>query len=135
MNAANYLYRHQSVLLRGAQLTRKEKQRFSLKTAWYFENLRTKFRSGIWRFSYFKKEGGIREARGTLDMSLIPEDRHPKGDPSDVLAPAGTFSYFDLDKNAWRSFCLDLFIGFVEKVTPDSIRQNGRCSLVQNDQK
>ena len=122
MFAANYLKRENPVILKGQPIGNSR----ALKYAWYFENLRTKFRSGIWRFSYFKKEGGIREARGTLDMSLIPEDRHPKGDPSDVLAPAGTFSYFDLDKNAWRSFCLDLFIGFVEKVTPDTIRQNGR---------
>ena len=116
MNAANYLYRHQSVLLRGAQLTRKEQQRFSLKTAWYFENLRTKFRSGIWRFSYFKKEGGIREARGTLDFSLIPEEHRPKtlsAAPRDSAENYATFSYYDLDKNAWRSFCLDLFIGFI----------------------
>ena len=109
MFAANYLKRENPVILKGQPIGNSR----ALKYAWYFENLRNKLRSGIWRFSYFKKEGSIREARGTLDMSLIPEDRHPKGNPSDVLAPAGTFSYYDLDKNAWRSFCLDLFIGFI----------------------
>ena len=117
MNAANYLYRHQSVLLRGAQLTRKEKQRFSLKTAWYFENLRTKFRSGIWRFSYFKKEGGIREARGTLDPSRIPQDKWAKDTNVNHIPSPDTFPYYDLDAAGWRSFRLDNFIGFVEQIS------------------
>ena len=119
MKAANYLNQHQTVLLRGARLNRSQSQGFALHMAWYYERFRKMLSQGVWQFSYFKKEGGIRQARGTLDMSLIPEDQRPKGiersQTTNDQRPM-TFPYYDLDKNAWRSFCLDLFIGFVEKV-------------------
>ena len=120
MYAANYLNKHQTVLLRGAKLDRRQSKGFALHMAWYFEDFRKMLSKGIWQFSYFKKEGGIRQALGTLDFDLIPQEHWPKGDESqqptaNSQQPSpGTFSYFDLDKNAWRSFCLDLFIGFVE---------------------
>ena len=92
-------------------------QKSALKYAWWFESFRAKLRSGIYRFSYFKKDGGIREAVGTLDPSLIPDDILPKsGMDPDTLAPASTFRYYDLIAGGWRSFCIDLFIGFVEEV-------------------
>ena len=117
MNAANYLNQHQTVLLRGAKLDRKQRQSCAMQMAWYFErNFRNMLRTGIWQFSYFKKDGDIRQAQGTLKYDLIPEDKRPKGDHSDVLAPAGTFAYFDIGKNGWRSFCIDLFIGFAVQV-------------------
>ena len=77
--------------------------------------------NGIYRFSYFKKDGGIREAVGTLDPSLIPDDFAPKsGMDPDTLAPASSFRYYDFYANGntggWRSFCIDLFIGLVEEV-------------------
>ena len=112
MFAANYLKRENPVILKGQTIDNSR----ALKYAWYFENLRTKLRSGIWRFSYFKKDGGIREARGTLDFSLIPEEHRPKtlsAAPRDSAENYATFPYYDLDKNDWRSFRLDLFIGFI----------------------
>ena len=116
MKAANYLNQHQTVLLRGARLNRSQSQGFALHMAWYFERFRKMLSQGIWQFSYFKKEGGIRQARGTLDMSLIPEEHRPNtlsAAPRDSAENYATFPYYDLDKNAWRSFCLDLFIGFI----------------------
>ena len=113
MYAANYLKRENPVILKGNPIGASR----ALKYAWWFEDFRKKLSTGVWRFSYFKKDGSIREAVGTLDVERIPEEKHPTGDPSDVLAPTCTFSYFDLDKNEWRSFCLDLFIGFVEQIS------------------
>jgi hypothetical protein len=75
--------------------------------------------SGVYRFSYFKKEGHIREARGTLCPDLIPEEHHPKSlsaARSVNSENSSSFSYYDLIAGGWRSFCLDLFIGFVEEV-------------------
>ena len=119
MSAANHLRKQNPVILRGHAITSSQ----ALKYAWWFEDFRTKLSTGVWRFSYFKKDGTIREAVGTLCMEFIPEDQRPKGDMSDGAArkpAAGVFTYYDLyadgDCGAWRSFRLDLFIGFVEEV-------------------
>ena len=119
MSAANHLRKENPVILRGCPITASQ----ALKYAWWFEDFRKKLATGIWRFSYFKKDGSIREAVGTLDMSRIPEDKRPKGDMSDGAArepAAGVFPYYDLyadgDCAGWRSFRLDNFIGFVEQV-------------------
>ena len=83
-----------------------------VKYAWYFERLRRWMHGGIVTFSYWKKDGSIREARGTLCPSLIPEDKMPKGLQNSAISYQ-TFRYFDLDRNDWRSFDISLFIGFV----------------------
>ncbi len=120
MNAANYLNKHQTVLLRGAKLDRKQRRSFAMHMAWYFEDdFRNMLRTGVWQFCYFKKEGGIRQALGTLKYDLIPEEKRPKSTNDQrpkTNDQFGTFSYFDLDKNGWRSFCLENFIGFTVEV-------------------
>ncbi len=112
MSAANHLRKENPVILKGQKITPSQ----ALKYAWWFESFRKKLSTGVWRFSYFKKDGSIREAVGTLCMDLIPEDKRPKGINSEALACADTFCYYDLDAQGWRSFRLDNFIGFVEKV-------------------
>ncbi len=116
MKEADNLKKTPPVILRGAQLDASN----ALKYAWWFESFRNKLRTGIYRFSYFKKEDGhIREARGTLDLSRIPAEHHPKplsGAPDVRPENYETFRYYDLDASGWRSFRLDNFIGFVTKV-------------------
>ena len=123
MSAANHLRKENPVILRGTPITPSQ----ALKYAWWFENFRNKLQSGTYRFSYLKTDGTIREARGTLCMDLIPEDKRPKGINSEALngtggalnraePAAGVFTYYDLDAAGWRSFRLDNFIGFVEEV-------------------
>ena len=115
MFAANHLRKQNPVILRGRAITPSQ----ALKYAWWFEDFRKKLQSGVWRFSYLKKDGSIRQARGTLRMELIPEEHHPKSlSSAPDVRPENydTFCYYDLDAAAWRSFRLDLFIGFVEEV-------------------
>ena len=114
MKAANSLKMTRPVILRGAQPDKK----IALKYAWWFESFRDQLRKGVYRFSYFKKDGGIRDARGTLCIDLIPDEHRPlRGYDNDAaLEPANTLRYYDLDAEGWRSFCLDNFIGFVSKV-------------------
>ena len=83
-----------------------------VKYAWYFERLRKWMSTSIVTFSYWKKDGTIREARGTLDLQRIPADKHPKGNQS-AKVNHSIVNYFDLDKQEWRSFSADRFIGFV----------------------
>ena len=120
MFAANHLKKQNPVVLRGHAITPSG----ALKYAWWFENFRTKLASGVYRFSYVKKDGSIREAIGTLDLSRIPEDKRPGTSSRQTGGVASaekginydTFSYYDLDRNAWRSFRLELFVGFIEEI-------------------
>ena len=119
MKAANSLKKTRPVILRGAQLDASN----ALKYAWWFESFRDQLRFGVFRFSYFKKDGSIREAYGTLDLSRIPAEHHPKplsGAPDVRPENDETFVYYDLyadgDTGGWRSFRIDNFIGFVEQV-------------------
>ena len=109
MKAANSIRQSKPAVLRGATPTKGQ----ALKYAWWFENFRDNLRNGIWRFSYFKKDGAIREAYGTLCADYIPTDRLPKG--SEDVPTADTFVYYDIKAQGWRSFRLDNFIGFVEQ--------------------
>ena len=55
-------------------------------------------------FSYFKKDGKCRSAVGTLHEKLIPAEMKPNDASTNT---GGTFRYFDLEKNAWRSLHKD----------------------------
>ena len=82
-----------------------------LKMAWQFLYLRQMLQRGIVKFSYYKFNGllvthVLRQARGTLNMELIPADKQPKDSP--LYTPNyTTMSYYDLDVQGWRSFRLD----------------------------
>ena len=86
----------------------------SVKTAWYFEHFRQWLAQGLVTFTYLKLDNSIRDARGTLNEFLIPRDDHPKGTKSTAVNYA-IINYFDIDRKAWRSFDIRLFIGYVER--------------------
>ena len=94
-----------------------------LRYAWWFWHFHRALRNGVCKFSYFKGnpadyEGSrpIRQATGTLNELLIPEDKRPKGDMSDGAARVSytACANFDLEKGEWRSFRYVDFIGYVE---------------------
>ena len=87
----------------------------NLKYAWYFEQFRTWLNSGIVTFSFWKKDGSIREAKGTTHPLLIPLDKRPKGTDKMVHGKWSMVNYYDLDRNDWRSFNITHFIGFVTR--------------------
>ena len=112
MYAANHLKRNNPVILKGRAITPSQ----ALKYAWWFERFRANLAVGAFRFSYFKLDGSIREAVGTLDPALIPTEHLPKGGADSDTSFNGAFAYYDLTAGGWRSFRLDNFIGFVERV-------------------
>lgn len=74
------------------------------------ENLKQEMQSGVVEFKYRKKDGEIRVAQGTTNLDLIKEygeDKLPKGTG---IQPESTTRYFDIDKEAWRSFQNDSYI-------------------------
>ena len=86
--------------------------------AWYFIRFRRALSRGVVRFSYFKQDGDIREARGTLCPTLIPFDKLPKEKLLegwvDERPNYKSIPYYDLDRCEWRAFSITKFIGFVE---------------------
>ena len=75
----------------------------------FTQTLRENFET---KFKFTKKDGTEREARGTLNFNMIPEESTPKGtqtweDPEDIV------KYWDLDKEAWRSFRWEQFVEIV----------------------
>ena len=84
-----------------------------LRLAWFFVKFNEALKDGVVTFSFWKKDGSIREAKGTLHPLLIPFDKHPKGTRDPSSFQFSTFPFFDLDKGEWRSFSITHFIGFV----------------------
>lgn len=74
--------------------------------------LRMMMRDGEVKFKYEKKDGSIRTARGTTKNDLIPDDHRSeskKRKSTDTI-----LAYFDLDKEEWRCFRKENFLGIVE---------------------
>ena len=73
-----------------------------------FENLYGLLKEGIAHFWFRKTDGSLRSAYGTLERSII--ERHgglPEGEERTARPFGGAVSYYDLEKDAWRSFRAD----------------------------
>ena len=93
--------------------------------AWYFVRFRQWLSEGLVCFTYLKKDNSIRDARGTLCEHLIPREDLPKG--SSTAAPNyAIVNYYDIDRKAWRSFDIRLFIGYVELYPLQNNKKNIR---------
>ena len=77
----------------------------------YMEKLRQLMHEGIVEFQYTKKDGSVRDAKGTLNESFIDEcGGTPKGTGE---APTGTFPYWDVNSGGWRSFKVENFVAII----------------------
>ena len=85
-----------------------------LRHAWYFVHFREWLAEGLVTFTYLKHDNSIRDARGTLCDLLIPLEDRPKGTKSSIVNPS-IVNYYDIDRKAWRSFDIRLFVGYVER--------------------
>ena len=56
--------------------------------AWYFHRFREALKAGVVTFSFFKEDGSIREAKGTLNGVLIPTEDLPKSGADNSSLPA-----------------------------------------------
>ena len=65
--------------------------------------LRSELKKRVVKFSYYKKDGTLREAVGTRNPNSAKEKYG-----EEIPTPKGGFTnenaYYDLDKHAWRSF-------------------------------
>lgn len=71
------------------------------------QDLKKKLHEGVVSFTFKKKDGTTRTAKGTTKMDLIPEEKRPVEktiDPNVVQGETSFQTYYDIDKQAWRSF-------------------------------
>lgn len=76
------------------------------------EELKKEMCERVVNFSFYKKDGSIREANGTTNLNIIPEENHPKG--TDKILSNEVVRFFDVDKDEWRSFKKVYFIDINE---------------------
>lgn len=70
--------------------------------------LKERLKKGEVMFTYTKKDGTQRQARGTTNQDIAGSDYIV---PSGTGTPkTGSVPYWDLDKNAWRAFCDDSLV-------------------------
>lgn len=72
------------------------------------ENLKSQMRNGVVEFSYTKKDGSERLAKGTLNFEIMGEENQPKAGVD--YDSNNTTRYFDVNSNGWRSFKNENFI-------------------------
>lgn len=67
-------------------------------------------REGIVDFEFVKKDGSVRQAKGTLVAEHIPA---PKADSNSTPRKQNenVMVYFDMEKKAFRSFVKESFVG------------------------
>lgn len=71
----------------------------AMKVAWANYKLKQAMKNKIVRFYYRKVSGEIREAFGSLQNKLLPETKESGRKSNDTL-----FTYFDTERESWRSF-------------------------------
>lgn len=71
------------------------------------QELKKRLQEGIVSFTFKKKDGEVRLAKGTTKIDMIPESKRPveKTLIEGTTPSVSSFqTYFDTDKEAWRSF-------------------------------
>ena len=112
LHYAHYLQKHAAEQMLLATKNKPVTWSDRLHLAWYFVHFCQALRNGVVTFSFWKKDGSIREAKGTTHPLLIPLDKRPHMDLQHE-PNYSAIAFFDLDKQEWRSFSITNFIGFV----------------------
>ena len=81
-------------------------------------------------FGYYKVHYYTRAAVGTTNPELIPGDKLPKGTGSSRKANPGIVKYYDLEKQAWRSFVFENLICVGKNLVVDKETMN-TCEVAE----
>lgn len=95
------------------------------------EELNQLLHDGIIHFAYRKKSGELRIAKGTTQLSMIPEDSRPKGTG---IEKEHTKAYWDLNVGGWRAYnplCV-VWVESVGQVELTSEEHKAICEYVEN---
>lgn len=71
-------------------------------------------RNGVVNVLFTKADGTQRELPGTLDITMIPEDKRPKGivGHSQGELDCELIKCYDVEKDSWRSFKTSTVISY-----------------------
>lgn len=87
------------------------------------EELKAALKVGEVKFKFTKKDGTIREARGTTCPDLLPKVEPKEGEedkPKKVIKLSQNVTrYYDLDKEQWRSFINESLITEEQTQSPE----------------
>lgn len=72
------------------------------------------------RFTYIKKNGEIRHARGTKRIDVVEEIDEGLVPKNDMSYTDTVIRYFDLDKENWRTVCKDNIVS-IESSEPNNM--------------
>ena len=90
-----------------------EKQQIREKKFKDLSRLKKLLKAGVVEFSYKKKDGSVRKAKGTLKDELLPET--DKDDERKKNLSKDCFYYYDLKRDDFRCFLKDNFIEIKER--------------------
>ena len=110
---AHYLQSHAAEQQPLSNKTKPQTWKERVRLAWYFVKFNEALKDGVVKFSFWKKDGSIREATGTKNMLLIPFENRPQALSPESVSPVQTIAFYDIDKKDWRCFSITHFIGFV----------------------
>ena len=85
-----------------------EKKQIREKRSKDLARLKRLLKNGVVEFSYKKKDGSLRKAKGTLKDERLPET--DKDDERKRNLSKDCFYYFDLKKDDYRCFLRDNFV-------------------------
>lgn len=92
------------------EATKEQKEKF-IKMEKFEVNIndfKNALRKGVVNFKYKKKNGEIRDAKGTLNVEIMGEENTPKGTGYDIVDT--NIRYYDLNSEGWRSFIAENLI-------------------------
>ena len=113
INFSHLTYNNIKIMITRLDEKKSEKQQIREKRSKDLAKLKRLLKNGVVEFSYKKKDGSVRKAKGTLKDELLPEtDRY---DERKKNLSKECFYYFDLKRDDFRCFIRDNFLEIKEK--------------------
>ena len=113
INFAHLTYNNIKRMIIRLDEKKSEKQQIREKRAKDLSRLKKLLKAGVVEFSYKKKDGSVRKAKGTLKDELLPET--DKDDERKKNLSKDCFYYYDLTRDDFRCFLKDNFIEIKER--------------------
>lgn len=113
INFSRLTYNNIKIMIDLLYEKKSEKQQIREKRSKDLAKLKRLLKNGVVEFSYKKKDGSVRKAKGTLKDELLPET--DRDDERKKNLSKECFYYFDLKRDDFRCFIRDNFLEIKEK--------------------
>ena len=113
INFSRLTYNNIKIMIARLDEKKSEKQQIREKRSKDLAKLKRLLKNGVVEFSYKKKDGSVRKAKGTLKDELLPET--DRDDERKKNLSKECFYYFDLKRDDFRCFIRDNFLEIKEK--------------------